>query len=51
MRFGRSTGSVRNDIEYPGGDSGFDTDEVAEALERAKGIVACREGHRNTPVF
>lgn len=42
----------RNDIEYPAGDSGVDTDEVDEALERAQGIVAYAEKVIDTlPVF
>lgn len=42
----------RNDIEYPTGDSGVDTDEVDEALERAEGIVAYAEKVIDTlPVF
>jgi hypothetical protein len=42
----------RNDIEYPAGDSGVDTDEVDEALERAEGIVAYAEKVIDTlPVF
>jgi hypothetical protein len=42
----------RNDIEYPAGDSGVDTDEVDEALERAEAIVAYAEKVIDTlPVF
>ena len=42
----------RNYIEYPGGDSGVDTDEVDEALERAEGIVAyAGEVIETLPVF
>lgn len=42
----------RNDIEYPAGDSGVDTDEVDEALERAEGIVAYAEKVIDTlPIF
>jgi len=33
----------RNDIEYPGGDSGIDLDEVDEALVRADEIVSYAE--------
>jgi hypothetical protein len=45
-------GRRRNEIEYPAGDSGVDSDEVDEALNRAEGIVAYAEKVIDTlPIF